>query len=137
MRPDEASLDGVRSLILNRREAMRLTGAYDAPDAARRLAERVACVVLTLGAEGALAVEGGREVRVTAPEVEVVDATGAGDLFVAAYAWADLTGLETEARLAWASLYAGLSVRTPTALDGALRLEELLDEGERRGLSRP
>lgn len=137
VRPDEASLDGVRSLILNRREAMRLTGAYDAPDAARRLAERVACVVLTLGAEGALAVEGGREVRVTAPEVEVVDATGAGDLFVAAYAWADLTGLETEARLAWASLYAGLSVRTPTALDGALRLEELLDEGERRGLSRP
>lgn len=137
VRPDTTSLEGVRSLILNEREAIRVTGADDASDAARRLAEYGACVVVTVGAEGALAVEDGREVRAAAPAVEVVDETGAGDLFVAAYVWADLAGLDAESRLSWASLYASLSVHAPTAFDGALRLEEILAEGERRGLSRP
>jgi hypothetical protein len=56
---------------------------------------------------------------------------------VAAYAWADLVGIAVEERIAWASLYAGLSVRAPTAFDGARRLEELLAEGERRDLAVP
>jgi sugar/nucleoside kinase (ribokinase family) len=67
----------------------------------------------------------------------VVDATGAGDLFVAAYAWADARGLPVDQRIAWATLSAGLSVRAPTALTGAPRLAELLDEGMRRGLTPP
>lgn len=134
---EAASLDGVRSLILNQHEASRIAGVDDAAEAARRLSERVPCVVVTLGGGGALAVDGGRVVRATAPVVDVVDATGAGDLFVAAYVWADLAALDAEARIAWASLYAGLSVRAPTALEGALRRDELLAEGERRGLTVP
>jgi sugar/nucleoside kinase (ribokinase family) len=129
-----ASLDGVRALIVNEREALRMTGADDATSAARALAGRVECVVVTLGADGALTLERRRETRAKAPDVVVVDATGAGDLFVPAYVWADLSGLDAEARIAWASLHAGLSVRAPTAFDGALRLDELLAEGEGRGL---
>jgi sugar/nucleoside kinase (ribokinase family) len=137
LRVDARSLDGVRALILNEREANRLTGATDAAAAATTLARDVECVVVTLGPRGALAIENGREVRVDAPGVEAVDATGAGDLFVAAYVWADLRGLDVDARIAWATLCAGLSVRAPTAFAGAVRLDELLTEGERRGLDHP
>ncbi|HYZ13122.1 MAG TPA: PfkB family carbohydrate kinase [Actinomycetota bacterium] len=133
---DARSLDGVRALILNEREANRLTGATDSAAAATTLARDVECVVVTLGPRGALAVENGREVRVEAPGVVAVDTTGAGDLFVPAYIWADLNGLDVEGRVAWAALYAGLSVRAPTAFDGAARLDELLTEGARRGLRR-
>lgn len=42
-----------------------------------------ALVVVTLGAEGALALLDGKEVRVEAPRVEVVDTVGAGDAFMA------------------------------------------------------
>jgi sugar/nucleoside kinase (ribokinase family) len=137
VRPDERTLEGTRALIINQHEAVRITGAGGARDAAERLAGPGRSVVVTLGADGALAVEDGRVVRAPAPGVEAVDATGAGDLFVAAYVWADLAGLDAEAGLAWACLYAGLSVRAPTALDGALRLDELLAEGERRGMPGP
>lgn len=137
VRPDETALEGIRALILNEHEAVRITGARDASDAAERLAGPARSVVVTLGSDGAVAVEGGRVVRAPAPAVEVFDATGAGDLFVAAYVWADLAGLGAEARVAWACLYAGLSVRAPTALDGALRLDELLAQGKRRGMPGP
>jgi sugar/nucleoside kinase (ribokinase family) len=128
------SFEGVRALIANEREASRITGADDASSAARALAADVECVVVTLGPDGAVAFEHGRAVRAKAPDLDMVDTTGAGDLFVAAYVWADLRGLDAETRIAWATLYAGLSVRAPTAFDGAGRLEELLAEGERRGL---
>jgi sugar/nucleoside kinase (ribokinase family) len=137
VRPDAARLGGVRALIVNEPEATRLTGAADALDAARQLSELVPCVVVTLGGDGALAIEDGATVRAAAPSIDVVDATGAGDLFVAAYIWADLAGADGEGRLAWASLYAGLSVRAATAFDGALRRDDLLAEGERRRLPAP
>ena len=136
-RPDPTAIDGARALILNECEALRITGARDASGSAERLAANAGSVVVTLGGDGALAIEGGREMRASAPAVDAVDATGAGDLFVAAYVWADLRGLDAETRLAWACLYAGLAVRAPTALDGAVRLGELLAEGERRGLPAP
>jgi len=137
VRPDATALGDARALILNEREAVAITGRRGAREAAERLAGPGGSIVVTLGAGGALAVEGGEVARASAPQVDAVDATGAGDLFVAAYVWTDLGGLDVRGRLEWACLYAGLSVRALTALDGALRLEELLAEGERRGLPRP
>ena len=128
---------GARALILNAAEAASITRLEDPEDAARELAGRVSTAVVTMGADGAVAATGGRTARAPAPQVSVVDATGAGDLFVAAYAWADLRGASLEDRLAWACLYAGLSVRTRTALAGAVSLPELLSEGEARGLKAP
>jgi fructokinase len=56
-----------------------------------------AAVVVTLGERGAVAVgPDGREIRVTAPSVEVVDTVGAGDAFTAAL----LAGLDERGLLA-------------------------------------
>ena len=132
-----ASLDltGCRALVLNESEAVRMTGAPDAEAAAQALAETGAeAVVVTLGARGALELADGRVVHASAPEVEALDTTGAGDLFVAAYLFADLAGATREDRLAYAGLYAGLSVRTATGVRGAPTLSELEHEARNRGL---
>ena len=66
-----------------------------------------------------------------------MDATGAGDLLVAAYIWADQLESRPPDRLRWAVIYAALSVATPTAVGGAVSLQRLLEEGAQAGLSAP
>ena len=137
---DQAVLQRMRSaraLVANAGEAAAISGRPDSEAAARWLARHVRTAVVTRGGGGVVAAEGERVERAGAPQVDVVDATGAGDLFAAAYLWADLGGAPLRDRLAWASLYAGLSVRAPTAFAGALRREELLGEGRQRGLTPP
>jgi sugar/nucleoside kinase (ribokinase family) len=132
-----ARLPAARALVVNAAEAAALTGLGTPEEAARDLARLVPVAVVTMGSEGALAASGSCIERASAPRVEVVDATGAGDLFVAAYVWADVRGAPLAHRLAWACLYAGLSVRAPTALEGALGLDALLEEGRARRLPVP
>ena len=124
-----------RALIVNRREASVLTGASSPSGAAARLAEVADIAAVTLGADGAVAVVGGREVTVDGSNAApVLDTTGAGDLFAAALAWADLLGADPEVSLAWANLYAGLSVGSHTGTGGAVTRDRLLEEGRTRGL---
>lgn len=130
-------LGSAGALLLNTAEAASLTGLEDPQEAGLDLARHVDTVVMTMGGDGALGVRGKKVAFAPAPDVEVLDATGAGDLFTAAYVWADLSGASLENRLAWAALYAGLSVRAPTAYAGAAGMEELLSEGASRGLSPP
>jgi ribokinase len=131
----EADLGAVRALIVNEREACVMTGATDGESAARQLAGRAACAIVTLGERGAVAVCDGEPVQVPGIPSEVVDTTGAGDLFTAAYVWADHLGLALEDRLRWAVLYATLSVRVPTALAGAASRTALMEAGAERGLA--
>jgi sugar/nucleoside kinase (ribokinase family) len=125
------------AVIVNETEARALTGAGGSDAVSAVLALGAPACVVTRGRDGAVAGDAGRIVEIAAPEVEAADATGAGDLFVAAYVWADLAGLPFAARVGWATLAAGLSVRAPTALEGAVTLDELLAEGERGGLKGP
>jgi sugar/nucleoside kinase (ribokinase family) len=120
------SLAGIHALILNEREAGRLTGEPDAPSAAARLASLGTTAVVTRGAGGAIAVEPDRS-RVAAPALpaDVVDATGAGDLFAAAYVWADLGGRPLEERLRLATGYASLSLARATDRQKGITLPEL------------
>ena len=129
------NLGRAEAVIVNESEAEGLTGVSgdDALPELRRLG--AATAVVTRGSRGAVASDGVSTVDAPAPDVDETDGTGAGDLFVAAYVWASLRGLELAERVSWATLAAGLSVRTPTALDGAPRLKELLDEGRARGLT--
>jgi sugar/nucleoside kinase (ribokinase family) len=124
-----------RALIVNRREAGVLTGAATPTEAAERLGEVADIAAVTLGAEGAVAFVDGRQVAVEGSNAApVLDTTGAGDLFAAALAWGDLLGADPEVALAWANLYAGLSVGAHTGTGGAVTRDRLLEEGRQRGL---
>jgi len=122
-------LSSARALLVNEREALMLTGVADVESAATQLAQRVALAIVTLGADGALAAGAEGSVHVPGVPVDVVDTTGAGDLFAAAYVWADHCGASLEQRLRWSVLYASLSVRVATAVAGAVTLRALLEEG--------
>jgi ribokinase len=124
-------------VVMNRDEARAFTDESDPVGAAHRLTRLCPTAVVTLGPGGAVGVRGGEEIRVPAPDVEAVDATGAGDIFVSALVWAAARGSTLREMLEWACLSAGLSVTAPTALAGAPILHELLEEGRRRRLSRP
>jgi sugar/nucleoside kinase (ribokinase family) len=133
--PQVASGRRPRALIVNRREAGILTGAATPAEAAAKLAEVADIAAVTLGAEGAVAYVDGRELSVDGSSpAPVLDSTGAGDLFAAALAWCDLMGADPEVSLAWANLYAGLSVGAHTGTGGAVTRERLLAEGRERGL---
>jgi ribokinase len=92
--PTDALPDGMLGLVdhvtPNRTEAARLAGLPASTDAHRLITAQcfddVGTVVLTLGADGALVRDGAGIHRIHAVQVPVVDTTGAGDAFNAAYA---------------------------------------------------
>jgi sugar/nucleoside kinase (ribokinase family) len=112
-----------RTLLVNGPEARFLTGLEDVEEAAEELARHCPRVVVTLGRDGALCAGPHGLASAPAPEVPAVDTNGAGDLFTAAWVWADLAGAEAEEALRLAVAYASLSVRVPTTRAGALTLE--------------
>jgi ribokinase len=132
------TLSGAHAFFVNRREALGLTGAATAEEAAAKLGELAETVVVTLAEEGAIAYSGGELVTAAGEPVDSpTDTTGAGDLLVAAYIWADLRGADAAERLRWAVLYANLAVTTPTAIGGARTEAALIEEGRARGLADP
>jgi ribokinase len=73
-------------------------------------------IALTLGAEGAVLLEGGAEVaRARPPEVQVVDGTAAGDAFCAALVVSLLEGQPREDALRRACVAGALAVSRPGA----------------------
>lgn len=101
------------AFLPNAQEAMRYTRTDCPRAAARALAEKVPLAVVTLGADGAYAVDGGsgETAEVPAIAVEALDPTGAGDVFVAGFVTATLAGWPLADRLAFAGLTAALSVQ--------------------------
>ncbi len=103
-------------LVPNRGELAMLAGAENEPttpdeviDMVRTLAgpERV---VVTLGADGALAVGPATATHVAAVPVESVDATAAGDAFCAALTVALTEGADLDAATRWATAAAAITV---------------------------
>lgn len=101
------------AFLPNADEAMRYTRTDCPRAAAHALAERVPLAVVTLGAEGAYAVDGrtGAAAQVPAIAVEALDPTGAGDVFVAGFVTGTLADWPLADRLAFAGLTAALSVQ--------------------------
>ncbi|MER6563272.1 carbohydrate kinase family protein [Streptomyces sp. NPDC001027] len=101
------------AFLPNETEAMAYTRTDSALAALGTLAELVPVAVVTRGAHGAVAVDQstGEFAEVPALDVDVLDATGAGDVFGASFVAASLGGWPLEERLRFAVLAAGLSVQ--------------------------
>ncbi len=73
-------------LFANEDEARHLTGRADLEGALGELAGKVGALVVTRGAAGAIGIDNGRRVEIPAsPVANIVDTTGAGDLFAAGF----------------------------------------------------
>ncbi|MFH8986906.1 carbohydrate kinase family protein [Streptomyces sp. NPDC017940] len=101
------------AFLPNAQEAMRYTGTKCPRAAAHALTAHVPVAVVTLGAEGAYAVDGrtGETASVPAIEVAALDPTGAGDVFVAGFVTGTLAGWSLADRIAFAGLTSALSVQ--------------------------
>jgi ribokinase len=108
-------------LVPNRGELETLAGRAGDPVELARGLEAARAVVVTLGSEGAVVVEGAHVERISAPEVEAVDTTGAGDAFCGALAQALDAGADLVEAARWAVRAAATSVTKPGAQGGLPR----------------
>ena len=89
-------------LFANEAEIRELTGETDFETAVRAVQDQVRTLVVTRSEKGAIAVRGGERAEVRAEPVgQVVDTTGAGDLFAAGFLFGEARGrgLETSLRI--------------------------------------
>ena len=111
-------LAGCHAFLPNAGEAMAYTRTGSPRAALAKLAEAVPLAVVTLGADGAIAVDAttGESAAVPGVPVDVVDTTGAGDVFGACLVAATLMLAQARPlaeRLRFAALGAALSLRRP------------------------
>ena len=98
---------GIDILFANEDEALQLTGRTHFDDALRDLSAKVATLVVTRGAAGAVAYDQGVKCAVPAmPVPSVVDTTGAGDLFAAGFLSGRVKGLPADRCLATGAICA-------------------------------
>src|SRR4051794_31054534 len=130
-------LTDIDAFVPNEDEALRYTRAGDVRSATALLAERVGVVCTTRGAAGAFAVDAGtgQQVEVPAPATTVLDPTGAGDCFVAAFAAGRIAGLDLRTTVALAVVSASLSVARLGGASSAPGREQLA-AAVRQGLAR-
>jgi ribokinase len=112
-------------LVPNRGELETLAGGRGDPVTLARSITGAGAVVVTLGSEGAVVVEGDGAERVRAPQVEAVDTTGAGDAFCGALAEAMAGGATVVEAARWAVRVAAVSVTRPGAQGGLPRREDV------------
>ena len=92
--------------------AQGLAGGDDLPKACAMIRDMGArCVIVTLGARGLVYLDGDRFGRMEAFPVNVVDTTGAGDVFHGAFCYGLVAGLPLETDLALASAAAAMKCR--------------------------
>jgi ribokinase len=125
-------LEKLDPLVVNEHEAAfllgeRVEGVDGALDAAPKLLSLgPGSIVVTLGEDGAVFSEGESAQHLTAPRVEVVDTTGAGDAFVGALAAKLASDASLEDAVAYA-VRAGAAAVTEAGAQGALPTPEKLE----------
>jgi len=99
---------GVDLLFANEDEVLQLTGRTDLQSALAELARKVPTLVVTKGPDGAIGVEDGKPISIpAAPVANVIDTTGAGDLFAAGFLAARCKGASLERCLWTGAIAAG------------------------------
>ncbi len=121
-------------LIASRVFAEALTGLADPAAAAKSLSSRGSSVVIvTLGEQGSLTLAGGRTFHTPAFPVEVVDSTGAGDVYHGAYIFGLLQEWSLEKTAVFSSAVAALSCTRLGGRTGIPDLRSALDFLRDRG----
>ncbi|MGA3184811.1 MAG: sugar kinase [Candidatus Dormibacteria bacterium] len=137
----EASLDELRSILPsvdfflpNYDEACHLTGERD-PERQAALFNKAGAetVIITMGSEGSLVRSPTDTRRLTAPSVDVVDGSGAGDAFTAGLIVGILEGWPLEQSLRFASAAGALACTALGCTDGIPDRQQVSDMA---GLSR-
>jgi ribokinase len=128
----QALLEKLDPLVLNEHEAAfllgeRVEGVDGALSAASELSDLgPRSVVVTVGEEGAVFANGASAEHLTAPRVEVVDTTGAGDAFVGALAARLADDAPLEDAVAYA-VRAGAAAVTKEGAQGALPTPDVVE----------
>jgi sugar/nucleoside kinase (ribokinase family) len=132
-RPAESWAD-LHAVVMNEREASLLSDRQDAAGAARDLAARGCLVIVTRGDRGVVAVDPGGACHETdAVPVHAPDTVGAGDLFTAAWLWADLAGRPLDESLVIATSYTAWSLAAPGSRQKGLSREAFLAAADMNG----
>lgn len=97
--PTQVWDDGIREvfdctdlLFLNQTEALQVTRARTVKAALKALGQKVPCVIIKLGAQGATAIKNGENSSAPGFSVDPIDTTGAGDSFAAGFVVSYLRG---------------------------------------------
>ena len=118
-----------------------LTGERDPERALRKLRKvHAGLLCVTLGTNGAMALDGDRIIHSPAFAVNAVDTTGSGDVFRAGFVFGTLAGWPTEEVLRFSNAAAAVSVTRLGAMAGAPCLSEveaLLQHGECMAFTAP
>lgn len=128
----DLNIEGVSILIPNQTEAQSLLGQepgedYDAANLAKELKDRykIPVVIITLGEEGIVGIDDNGVWRFKAPEVDVRDTSGAGDVYCSALAVAICNGKSIRESSAWANVVASISVTRPGTIPAFPTIEEV------------
>ncbi|HEY4838322.1 MAG TPA: PfkB family carbohydrate kinase [Candidatus Acidoferrales bacterium] len=123
----EALLEDVNSIVSSKEFPERLTGEKNLlkslPLVQQKFKSRLAAA--TLGRDGVLAWDGSSFTYSPAIQVDAVDTTGAGDVFHAAFVYAQLEGLSLEEQLSFSCAAAGLNCTAVGARGHIASLEEI------------
>ena len=108
-----SQLSDLHAFLPNSTEAMAYTRTEDPRAALMHLADLVPVVVVTCGGQGSIGMDAltGEDEWVPSLPVNAVDATGAGDVFAAAFIAGTLREWPLRTRMAFANLCAALSVQ--------------------------
>ena len=104
--------DGTADILFGNEDEIRhLTGCAELADCIAELSPKVRTLVITRGADGALAAEGDSIAEIAAASADkVVDTTGAGDLFAAGFLSARCRGRDLRGCLEAGSLCAAETI---------------------------
>jgi sulfofructose kinase len=132
----EELLPNIDYLVASRDIPTRITGdaelLHSLPEVRRRYGSRVTAA--TLGSDGVLAWDGEAFHYAPAYRVNVVDTTGAGDIFHAGFIYGLVRGWPTQRQLEFACAAAALNCAALGARGGIRRVEEiesLMEHGQR------
>jgi sulfofructose kinase len=114
-------------LIVSRDFPARLTGERDLPRALKAMRDEYACrlTAATLGQDGVLAWDGKQMLHRAAYRVDVVDTTGAGDIFHAGFIYSLLQGWPLELQLDFACAAAALNCTCRGARGGIRGVDDV------------